>query len=474
MRNYLIPVFLVLLLMSFFSDTAFSLDNGKNIGKAIHPHYNSNFSLTGISGSSFTFCRYAYYYDATTSMIGRSSFGGNCPGGDLASWVPPSFPSAGVEGGNGNFYILCAGPPVVLCQLDTSTGAVNIIGQITGMGVNVSANGMAYDPVNDSYYLCGYTESSNNLYNLDINTLAATLVSGIGSSNGIMIAIAIDSNGVGYGYETINDNNAYTFDPVTGSSSLLGPIGFNANYGQDMDIDRATGVIYLAAFNMDNLSGELRTMDPNTGMTTLLYQLGDQFSVFEFDNGFSITPVELTSFAAEINGRDVKLSWATATETNNKGFEVERKSEDSQYRGIAFIEGYGTTAIQQQYIFVDKNISVSDYFYRLKQIDFNGAWAYSKEVEVDVNTPLNFFLSQNYPNPFNPVTTINYSIPKRSIVTLKIYDILGEEVATLVNEEKLPGLYEIKFDGGNLSSGVYIYRLTADDFFSSKKFTLLK
>ncbi|HSD65038.1 MAG TPA: T9SS type A sorting domain-containing protein [Ignavibacteriaceae bacterium] len=472
--------FLISFLILFYSTPIFTQNNISSTGKAPHSSYFSNFSFPGKQNNLLTFCRYMYYYDATTSMIGRISTSVNCQGGVLALWTPPAFPSAGVEGGNGNFYILCSGQPNLLCRLDTATGTVNILGQISGMG-NASANGIAYDAVNSSYYLIGFTGSTNNLYNLDVNTLEATLVSGFNSTSA-MIAIAIDSNGVGYGYTLMPDNNAYTFDPVSGSFSVLGSIGFNANYGQDMDIDRETGIIYLAAFNADTFSGELRQMDPATGMTTLIYPFSDQFSVFEFDNLYNVTPVELISFEAKTTDGDVALSWSTATETNNKGFEIEKNPGYGSFQKTAFVEGHGTTTELRHYSYIDKNISPGKYLYRLKQIDLDGTSSYSKEIEVDAVLPLKFSLSQNYPNPFNPITTIKFSIPQKVQVNLTIYDILGEKVKELKNEVMSPGYYEVEFNATDLASGVYFCRIKAGDpstgsgqvFTQTKKMVLLR
>jgi hypothetical protein len=486
MKKYLLFNCFVLLIVICFSITNLAQNNSSGTGKATGSHQISDFIHLKIPNYLITPCRYAYYYDVTTSMIGRLSFESGCPGGDIASWTPPTFASGGVQGGNGNFYILDAGPPSSLCQMDTSNGNATILGQITGMG-SASANGIAYDAVNDSYYLCAYSGSINNLYELDINTLTATLISSIGSPGSAMIAIAINSSGVGYGYELMNDNNAYTFDPVSGTSTLLGPIGFNAEYGQDMDIDIETSIIYLAAFNHDNNSGELRTMDQNTGMTTLLYPLLDQISVLEFDNEYSVTPVELISFTALQSENNILLEWQTATETNNQGFEVQRSFRGSEFEPIAFVNGNGTTTEVHAYSYTDNNLKEGSYSYRLKQVDFDGTFEYSNVVEVNEAAPAVFALDQNYPNPFNPSTKIKFTVPtppissplvkgrtKEGFVTLKVFDILGNEVATLVNEEKTPGKYVVEFNATNLPSGIYFYKLQAGSFIETKKMILLK
>ena len=207
------------------------------------------------------------------------------------------------------------------------------------------------------------------------------------------------------------------------------------------------------------------------------------------------TPVELFSFNATLLGNVVKINWSTATETNNSGFEVERNTPlnplsrgEAEGRGvwekIGFISGHGTTTEPKSYSFTDENVKTGNYKYRLKQIDFDGTFTYSNEIEVEVDfTPKEFMLYQNYPNPFNPNTIIKYEIPGQSalggrndnvLVTLKVYDVLGNEVVTLVNEEKQSGNYDIEFNGSGLASGVYLYRLTAGSFSTVKKLVLLK
>lgn len=193
-----------------------------------------------------------------------------------------------------------------------------------------------------------------------------------------------------------------------------------------------------------------------------------------------IIPVELVSFTALVNSIDVTLNWITASEVNNSGFEIERskvKSEKSnvpRWEKIGFVSGNGTTTETKSYSFTDNNLSAGSYSYRLKQIDFNGSFEYSNIIEVEVSSPQNFELSQNYPNPFNPTTTISFSLPQNAFVTLKVYDVLGNEIATLVNEEKSAGKYIINFDATSLSSGIYFYSINAGTFNQVKKMTLIR
>jgi len=193
-------------------------------------------------------------------------------------------------------------------------------------------------------------------------------------------------------------------------------------------------------------------------------------------------PVELASFTASVSENDVELKWITSTETNNQGFEVERLQKlevgNQNWKKIGFVPGFGTTTEVHHYSFIDESLQTGKYHYRLKQVDFDGSFDYSNILEVAVEAPTKFSLEQNYPNPFNPVTKIEFVIPNSSFVDLKIYDLLGNEVATLVEEYKPAGKYEVEFypESGirNLSSGVYFYTLKAGSFIESKKMLLLR
>jgi len=191
-----------------------------------------------------------------------------------------------------------------------------------------------------------------------------------------------------------------------------------------------------------------------------------------------IIPVELTSFTSSVSDNDVTLNWTTATETNNQGFDVERNSGNG-FEKVGYVAGFGTTTEQHSYSFVDDNVSPGSYTYRLKQVDFNGTFEYSEVIQVDVTTPDVYSLSQNYPNPFNPSTKIAYGLAVDSKVTLKVFDVLGQEVATLINGNVATGSHEINFDASNLNSGVYFYRIEANgvdgtNFTSVKKMILTK
>ncbi len=194
-------------------------------------------------------------------------------------------------------------------------------------------------------------------------------------------------------------------------------------------------------------------------------------AAFIFGDGL---PVELTSFKASANINSVSLNWTTSTETNNSGFEIQRKFNNDKFKSIGFVKGSGTSTKQNLYSYNDENLQPGEYQYLLKQVDFDGTASFSKTVRVDVSPVNGFELSQNYPNPFNPATTIKYKVPLKSFVTMKVYDILGNEIATLINEEKPAGSYEVKFNASSITSGIYFYKLTLGSFTQVKKMILLK
>ncbi len=187
-------------------------------------------------------------------------------------------------------------------------------------------------------------------------------------------------------------------------------------------------------------------------------------------------PVELVSFTAAVIDDGVVLKWATASELNNHGFEIERSVDGTEFYTVAFIKGAGTTTEGREYSFTDnvEHKGGETFYYRLKQVDLDGRVEYSDIVQVEFEVPIDFALHQNYPNPFNPTTTIKYAVPKTSLVTIKVYDLTGQEVVSLVNEVKEAGIYDLEFDAKNLASGVYLYRMIAGNFIAVKKLNVLK
>ncbi len=177
--------------------------------------------------------------------------------------------------------------------------------------------------------------------------------------------------------------------------------------------------------------------------------------------GSTVLPVELLSFKSSISNGNVRLAWSTATETNNLGFAIERSTDKKTYNVVGFVKGNGTSTNKNNYSFTDAVVSSSKCYYRLKQIDFDGTFSYSSEIEVDLNQPVQFEVYQNYPNPFNPTTSIAFDLPIASKVTIVVYNSIGKQVSVIANKEYSAGRNEVKFDASSLSSGVYIYKLNA-------------
>lgn len=206
------------------------------------------------------------------------------------------------------------------------------------------------------------------------------------------------------------------------------------------------------------------------------WNFGVKFPIVVLD----VIPVELVSFTASIINRSVNLNWQTATEVNNSGFVIERSVISNGVRNlnweeIGFVNGKGTTTSTNQYSFIDNSPLSGISYYRLKQLDFDGSFTYSSEIEVNFNSIVSEFnLEQNYPNPFNPSTVISYQLAVSSNVSLKVYDVLGNEVATLVDEFREAGNHSIGFNASNLASGIYYYTLTNGSQSLTKKMILIR
>jgi|GEM_PF-3764663 len=193
-------------------------------------------------------------------------------------------------------------------------------------------------------------------------------------------------------------------------------------------------------------------------------------------NNCQAMPVELISFSSEIYNNNVVLNWSTAVELNNSGFDIERSYNGDDYKKINFIQGNGNSNSQLNYTFTDKNLNSGLYKYRLKQIDYNGNFEYfNLDNSVSIGTPGKITLNQNYPNPFNPVTNISFEISSNAKISLKIYDLSGKLINTLISDiEYNSGYYSISFNGSNLSSGIYFYNLEVNGISYIKKMSLIK
>ena len=706
---------LIMLLLVLGSLKVFAQDRNVSVGPIPNLSIGGNHTIVNAPD---ILASIAYGHENNSKSTLSMPIPAGTPFTTLNIFIPPnaSFASSMTRGGDGNYYLITREPALYL--FNATTGAVTLLGPINGMGSDLP-NGITYNSASSTYYLI----TAENLYSFNVTTRVATLIGGMGIVNSAFIDLCFNEAGACYAYD-IQTDGAYIINPTTGTATLLGPLGYLANYGQGMSYDMETNTIYLSAFNSETTTGQLRTMDPGTGFTTLITDWGYQqiapfalntqygspcsvgspsnpnpasgttnvpitgvtitwtngsgtlnnevwfgsvgsvtkvydgpainsfaLPTLNYDikyiwwivcknatcktqglpwtfttvqdpnlvvafyepfnnlncwtsigplgqqnwslsqtnnaggsppsemmlfydpsfNGLSqmmscpinsnnlyenfitwrqfvqyfsgtgpfiglavtydggatstmlwetqinstiiaeektiaftptssnyqlifylngnifsidfwtiddveidyIVPVELASFNANAREGLVELNWSTATETNNRGFEVQRNN-NGEFETIAFIEGHGTTTETQTYFYSDQSVTGGSYSYRLKQIDFDGSFEYSKVIEVEVPALREFALDQNYPNPFNPNTTIKFSLPEASDVTLTIYNTLGQKITELVNAKLEAGRYSYEWNGQNVVTGMYIYELRTNNFVSVKKMVLLK
>ncbi len=221
------------------------------------------------------------------------------------------------------------------------------------------------------------------------------------------------------------------------------------------------------------------TVSATNDVNNQIFTLTGVTSYYEYSigsNSANPLPVEISSFSGKFlkNEKCVLLAWRTETEVNNYGFEIEKSTDKTNWVKIGFTTGNGNSNSQKEYSFRDINPHNDKSYYRLKQIDNSGSFSYSKTIELSILSKYDFSLLQNFPNPFNPVTRIKFSVPSDCFIQLKIYDSLGDEVKTLIDENKPAGDYEVEFNASKLASGIYLYRLQAGSNVSMKKMILMK
>jgi hypothetical protein len=267
----------------------------------------------------------------------------------------------------------------------------------------------------------------------------------------------------GYTYDiTLNANNMN----VSSTSYLYTGVVKRSNGSQPWGWNQSNHVNTTSPSNVPTLGG--------TGFTS--------FSDFGVSGNMdNLLPVELAAFTANIDKRHVTLNWSTISESNNTGYDIERKTAESNvWSKLSFVEGHGTTALPQSYKYEDRNLATGKYNYRLKQIDNNGNYHYIPLTTlVEIGVPTKYDMSQNYPNPFNPSTKINFDLPFDSKVTIRLFDITGREVATILNQTIVAGYQTVQFNAASLSSGTYFYNIMAEGnngnkFVNTKKMVLVK
>ena len=437
--------------------------------------------------------------------------------------------------------------------LDTAVGDLFTVGTITGLGSELVLS-LSFNTVNNTMYLTTLGLGGDKLYTLDLITRAATFVANLGQN---YFGIAINNAGQCYGIS--NSDNLYSIDLISGISTLIGPIGFDANFIQGLSFDRQTDILWYASFNKVNLRGELRTVNLVTGTTNLITPFNPTAQITGFaipyytappppiegsitvtrnqqvhfpDNGGNVNPavdnIEITGIDGNVEIKKITLtlnqvihSWVGdlrfwLTKDNNVDTSISRIGWTGTGFGIScnnFIsttlsDSAGLTNIQNIPTACDGGFTQASGSFNPKEpfsqfqnsgVNPNGTYtlrisdnaagdtgslrSWTLKIDYDFITGVNnnvtsiandYSLSQNYPNPFNPSTKIAYSIPTNGLVTLKIYNILGKEVQTLVSEVKSAGSYEVSFNAASLSSGVYFYKLESGDFIDTKKMFLLK
>lgn len=269
-------------------------------------------------------------------------------------------------------------------------------------------------------------------------------------------------------YDSTNVDNGYSCEMVIN----LDVLGFNAS--------TPSVQILINIFDPDNYSLNVPPWGANGNYAKQWWGSEWGGTLRTLNLLPDIVPVELTSFTAAYVGNSVSLTWNTASETNNAGFEIERSANDGAFVSLGFVKGNGTTSNTSTYAYVDGNILPNTiYSYRLKQIDLNGEYTYSEIVVLGASMPVEFALHQNYPNPFNPATTVSFALPVKAQVSLDVYSLLGEKVMSVVNGSLEAGTHTYQVNASELTSGVYIYSLSAVDAAGhatllTKKMTLLK
>ena len=486
------------------ADLIYGTDDGdlyfyENTGTIASPQYQQNtsyFKVIKSSGSS-TVSFADFDGDGDLDMLSGSPYDGLLYAVNNGSSISPSFDSVSASFGGIDPGFRCS--PVFI-DIDNDMDLDIVSGYSSG-GIKLYINNNGT-----------FTENTTMFSNVSVNYQSIPAFADIDGDNDPDLLVGSDDAGNTKFY--LNDgNNSFTqnttiFSGVSFPGSCRPSFSDIDNDGDyDLFIGRSSGSVnfyentgdrFSPVWTLNNslTSGVSVKQSAHPGIADLDGDGRKDLIVGEYDgnftffkNLFAVIPVELTSFTANSTESGVILSWTTATETNNKGFEIERslrtgtgtqpgKSDNGPWEKAGYLDGNGTTTNRCYYSFTDNGVSSGYYSYRLKQIDFDGSFTYSRIIEISLNTPVKFSLSQNYPNPFNPSTTIKYSVPNDGFVSMKIYNTIGQEVADLINGFVRAGEHEVVFNtsAGNsgLTSGVYFYKLESGDKVSIKKLILLK
>jgi hypothetical protein len=368
---------------------------------------------------------------------------------------------AEVYGGGGNSgatlkndYILLYNPTT--SDVDVSTWSVQYA---SSSGTTWAVTSLTGSISSKSYYLIQEAQGTGGTVDLPTpNVIGTIAMSATNAKVALVSSTTTLSGATQHAAPTVVDyvgwGNATDFEgsgaaPVTSNTTSVCRKGWDGAIAQN-----TYGESYGNGYDTNDNANDFYTRDPS--LTTVM-------------------PVELTSFSASVIGNTVKLIWKTATEVNNYGFEILRQAQDDKdWTKIGFVNGNGNSNSPKSYSFTDRDVNTGKYNYRLKQMDNDGTFEYSKTVEADFGVPTKFELNQNFPNPFNPTTTISYDLPDAANVKLTIFNILGQEIKILVDGFREAGVHTITFDADDLDSGLYIYKLQAGSQVQTKKMTLIK
>ena len=371
------------------------------------------------------------------------------------------------------------------------------------IGVDVTSTSLSYLDYDSPF-------TSYTWQDMDGNTALITIAADLAAGKGIVVVNAASNSGLNTSHNTLgapaDGDSVFTIGAVTSSGvrssfSSVGPTvdgrikpdlmamgsnvyhassfgnSYSAGGGTSFSCPLVAGVCALILQKNPSLTPKqvlqlLRSTATRSNNPDNLYGWGIVNALTAINS--LIVPVEFTLFSGVLENGGVNLKWITATELNNFGFEVERRDDFSDYQKIGFVNGNGTSTNRLTYAFIDENLSSKRYYYRLKQLDFDGSFDYSNEIAVDIEQLNDFKLFQNYPNPFNPTTNIKYYVPNAGILKVGLFDILGNEVKTLVDKEVQAGSYELTIDGTNLVSGTYFVRMFSQSNQQTIKISLIK
>jgi hypothetical protein len=357
-----------------------------------------------------------------------------------------------------NNRLTCTSGNLDLNNHSCSLGTNAILSEVTGMevmGGTISISKILDNPTSvNSGGLGAEISSSSSLGNTTI-----TRGSAIQSSNG--------NNSIKRYYDIAPSTNI----------ELNATLVFHYDPADLNGLNEAELVLYRSTDSGTTWAQEGGTV--NTTNHTVSLDGINSFSRWTLGSSAAPLPVELTSFTANvIDNKRVLLSWQTATEVNNYGFEIERAIDNGKltidnWEKLGFIVGHGNSYSPKEYSFTDNTLPSRTVKYRLKQIDFEGEFKYSKVINVSI-IPDKYSLSQNYPNPFNPTTKISYELPENGFVSLKVFNELGKEVRTLVKKNQQSGKYEVRFNATGMVSGIYFARLHVNNYAKIVKMILLK